>query len=483
MAGVAVPALSDVTNRLLKNGADTEVSIKCGRLRLHLRSAILVSVGSLTLCAMSAAPAQAAVYDRCGVLSEGSAEVECVRQVQQDVNTIDGNDLLPVTGVFGPMTREAVIAFQQRNGLPSTGNVGDLTKAKLTELAHSGNADGAPGGDRGTNAPRTWHDTSEAEGASASCTTETSETNIHDDLATIDCTLADTAADSHPVYVQWWQDGFEKSRLENHDGANSTKSVSDRRSNGAGSFAKVSWQVCRDVQLGSDDCSPVVTHDVPGAASPDGTASVPQELFRTVEAAPGSVPVKPGLGRYRAGFFIMQDAYGPPIINGGGDDRSFDEHMGEHDNRVYVDLDYEHGVGRVIVAPSCDVSHVNCVQPVDLTDARISITRDNSAIFPSEVTKVHINIENSRWKLDGLMRIRAELQFAPTPQGTFMVTGSMSRFPSFELYRDRPDGVIDTIYQHEQAKRIGAPALGAPGLDISIGCNVGPEGVDGKCIG
>lgn len=50
--------------------------------------------------------------------------------------------------------------------------------------------------------------------------------------------------------------------------------------------------------------------------------------------------------------------------------------------------------------------------------------RDDSVIFASDKTKVHINIENSRWPVDGLVGIRGELQFSRPPQGPFMVTGS-----------------------------------------------------------
>ena len=54
-----------------------------------------------------------------------------VRELQQKLNAAGADPVLPVDGVFGPETRDAVIAFQNANGLPADGEVHAATWAEL----------------------------------------------------------------------------------------------------------------------------------------------------------------------------------------------------------------------------------------------------------------------------------------------------------------------------------------------------------------
>jgi peptidoglycan hydrolase-like protein with peptidoglycan-binding domain len=71
--------------------------------------------------------------DDCPVLHTGYPTGGCVAQLQTDLNIIQGNHLA-VDGTFGSQgsqTYNAVIAFQQANGLPQDGLVGPDTKKAL----------------------------------------------------------------------------------------------------------------------------------------------------------------------------------------------------------------------------------------------------------------------------------------------------------------------------------------------------------------
>jgi hypothetical protein len=105
-----------------------------------------------------------------------------------------------------------------------------------------------------------WTDSRDTAGAAATCTMTTWDDAVSDQYASIGCNLTDTACDSHSVYIEWWQDGYAKVRLNNTDGCNTTNSPSDTRYNDDGSFGTVYWRVCRDVQLGRDNCSSTVSH-------------------------------------------------------------------------------------------------------------------------------------------------------------------------------------------------------------------------------
>lgn len=220
----------------------------------------------------------------------------------------------------------------------------------------------------------------------------------------------------------------------------------------------------------SDPPAPPAADLWPGAA--------PRQLsFKT--------PTHPGLGRYRIGFFIMQDSYGALGITGAGDGRSFDPSMGPSDNRLFVDIDYESGNSTVVVNPSCNSSRTSCTSPVDLPPERVSITHEeNRRLFPNKDVKVHLSVPNSREAINGWPPIRAELTFwpavagtgvsyAPTVLGTMCVSGSISSFPSMEIYRDTAQGTT-LVYRHQQSRIAGAAALGIQSLDSRVSVCIPP---------
>ncbi|HEY2207441.1 MAG TPA: peptidoglycan-binding domain-containing protein [Pseudonocardia sp.] len=192
-------------------------------------------------------------------------------------------------GQFGQQTYEAVKAFQKAHGLSVDGAVGPLTGDKLLPLApagcsknlpstrtvpgsgtgsatgSSGNGSTAPGSGS-TAVPQTGKSfgprTVGTRGSSATCSVTTSAQAIHDDSATVRCTITDTSSDKHSVFVSWWQDGYKPKRLTNSVGGDRNVTTSDSRHNPDGSFSKITWRVCTDVQLGKDSCSDDVTYTV-----------------------------------------------------------------------------------------------------------------------------------------------------------------------------------------------------------------------------
>jgi len=79
---------------------------------------------------LPAAACYAAYGDR--LLSQGTVG-DNVRELQQDLTGL-GYSTYGVDGIFGPNTRNAVMSFQQANGLAVDGIAGPNTKAKLAEL-------------------------------------------------------------------------------------------------------------------------------------------------------------------------------------------------------------------------------------------------------------------------------------------------------------------------------------------------------------
>ena len=84
--------------------------------------------------AANTASSPAVNLHNCPTLAEGY-QGGCVNQLQTELNSID-NAGLPLDGIFGPQTQQAVITFQQQNGVsPADGIVGPLTKAALDNPA------------------------------------------------------------------------------------------------------------------------------------------------------------------------------------------------------------------------------------------------------------------------------------------------------------------------------------------------------------
>jgi peptidoglycan hydrolase-like protein with peptidoglycan-binding domain len=68
--------------------------------------------------------------NNCPTLEQGS-QGDCVTQLQTELNTVD-NAGLPVDGIFGMLTQQAVVTFQQGNGLSQVdGIVGPATMQAL----------------------------------------------------------------------------------------------------------------------------------------------------------------------------------------------------------------------------------------------------------------------------------------------------------------------------------------------------------------
>lgn len=78
-------------------------------------------------------PASAAVIlDPCPTLTQGY-HGGCINELQIELNE-DIGTTLAIDGYFGPDTYNAVVAFQQKAGVPADGMVGLLTKAALDVL-------------------------------------------------------------------------------------------------------------------------------------------------------------------------------------------------------------------------------------------------------------------------------------------------------------------------------------------------------------
>ena len=78
-------------------------------------------------------------------LRRDSTETDWVRHLQELLQTAPGNSgtqLSAVDGLFGPITEASVIYFQQQNGLPADGIVGDATWAALEGATSSSSTPG-----------------------------------------------------------------------------------------------------------------------------------------------------------------------------------------------------------------------------------------------------------------------------------------------------------------------------------------------------
>ncbi len=79
----------------------------------------------------------AAINQFAKLLSRGSSDQE-VRALQEYLKQLGDYPEGIISGFFGPLTEAAVKRFQQRFGIPNTGVVGPLTRAKLNELLTAG---------------------------------------------------------------------------------------------------------------------------------------------------------------------------------------------------------------------------------------------------------------------------------------------------------------------------------------------------------
>jgi len=230
--------------------------------------------------------------------------------------------------------------------------------------------------------------------------------------------------------------------------------------------------------LATNQCVATPRFTGPIVATPGAS---PREISRS------DILVNPALGRYRVGFFIMQKSYGVLNITGAGDDRGFDPQMTAAQNRVYLEVDFTTGKAYLVVNPSCNSTRTSCTDPVQLTASRVSISFSRSQVAssnpanPMTYTTFHVNIENSRETVHGFPRIRAEITFSTNPQGGLSLIGHISKFPSVEIYHEL-GGATTTVYRHEQARIVGAAALGIPALDQSFGINVSSNGSVDRAI-
>jgi hypothetical protein len=97
---------------------------------------VLVSLGSMVLSPVSPAAAEAgtSAVTLCTVDLEYGESGSCVERLQRRLNEmLDCGNELDVDGAFGVLTRQRVFAFQGRNRLTMTGEVGSVTRAKLAD--------------------------------------------------------------------------------------------------------------------------------------------------------------------------------------------------------------------------------------------------------------------------------------------------------------------------------------------------------------
>jgi peptidoglycan hydrolase-like protein with peptidoglycan-binding domain len=114
-------------------------AITAGSLALAGLTALAVGSGSGHAArpgplAAQTEPFQPVDIDACPILHAGYPVGDCVAQLQEDLNSIAGNNSLTADGDFGPvgsLTYKAVIAFQESHGLNPDGLVGPETKKQL----------------------------------------------------------------------------------------------------------------------------------------------------------------------------------------------------------------------------------------------------------------------------------------------------------------------------------------------------------------
>ena len=442
--------------------------------------------------------------DACPTLHVGYPTGGCVAQLQTDLNIIQGNHLA-VDGTFGlsgSQTYNAVTAFQTAHGLPQDGMVGPDTK-KALEAALSVPTRTLPA----ATAAAVSLGVGEQLGPSEQISSPNGQYAL---IMQTDGNVVERAQGNRPVWSSTTSEGNSILRMQS-DGNLVVIAPGNRpvwSTNTAGNpgsdlelqddgnlvvYAQGHRAVWTSFAHGST-LAPAPTVPAPQPSSEPSSDCVatnecvatPRPLG-TSEATPGAtaseisrtdIPVIPALGRYRVGFFIMQKSYGILGVTGAGDGRGFDPQMDPSQNRVYLELDYTDGTARIVVNPSCNPERTSCTNPVSLTSGRVSISVSRANVSsdnPITATDFHVDIENSRETIHGFPRIRAEISFDTNPQGGLSVVGHTSSFPSVEIYHDAGASTV-TVYTHEQARLVGAAALGIPALDQSFGINVTADG-------
>jgi hypothetical protein len=104
-------------------------------------------------------------------------------------------------------------------------------------------------------------DTAEVTGASATCT-------VPIDLAAISCSVKDTAADKHSVFVEWYDSANRKYRVNNTYGATREKTFVDDSLWKGVDTSELRWHVCVNIQWDNDRCSNYVNY----AVGPNGVS-------------------------------------------------------------------------------------------------------------------------------------------------------------------------------------------------------------------
>lgn len=67
-----------------------------------------------------------------------ATDFSTVKLVQASLNAVGASPQLKEDGIFGPRTQEAIMAWQRKAGLPSTGFIADIEWALLTKILGGG---------------------------------------------------------------------------------------------------------------------------------------------------------------------------------------------------------------------------------------------------------------------------------------------------------------------------------------------------------
>ncbi|MEY2423041.1 MAG: hypothetical protein QOI95_3108 [Acidimicrobiaceae bacterium] len=192
-----------------------------------------------------------------------------------------------------------------------------------------------------------------------------------------------------------------------------------------------------------------------------------------------SVPRVPGVGRVRIGQFIKENVVKQFGIElGRGDNRTFDPHMVDRNNRVYVEADFETGRGRLFYNYSCEADGVTCYSALSPEKTSSITERPNGVSVEYTIGNSVAQAQLDRCNENGLnclalelatkFKISAHFDILTNGWGV-CVAGSHSRFPSTEIYLDNSNGSIETIRQYDQ---VSGAVLGLAVPDVDFGCQI-----------